>query len=88
MHLHFILINFNQLVQRYYSIVKQCKESGQVISYQNFLFLWWEIVSPLHNIQSGCPSLVGCPWLLIQGINSYPSYLEALSSFLNLERLR
>jgi hypothetical protein len=33
---------------------------------------------------TGRGGLVGCPWLLIQYIRSYPPYLEAVSSILNL----
>jgi hypothetical protein len=48
------------------------------------IFLRWEVVSPTPNFQTGGPSLVGCPRLLIQYICSYPPYLEGVSSIRNL----
>jgi hypothetical protein len=39
---------------------------------------------PPPNPQAGGPLIVGCSQLLIQYIRSYPPYLEAVSSILNL----
>jgi hypothetical protein len=50
----------------------------------NLIFLRWGVVSPTPNPQAGGPPLIGCPRLLIQYINSYPPYLEAVSSIRNL----
>ena len=48
------------------------------------IFLRWWVVWPSPNPQAGWPPHVGCPRLLIQYICSYPTYLEAVSSTLNL----
>jgi hypothetical protein len=42
----------------------------------------------MPNPQAGGPHLVGCTQLLIQYINSYLLYLEAVSSISNLRMLR
>jgi hypothetical protein len=45
--------------------------------YEHFLtwsFLRWRVVSTLPKPQAGDPRNVGCPWLLIQYINSYPPH--------------
>jgi hypothetical protein len=47
-------------------------------------FLWWGPVSPMTNSQSVGPPLVGCSWLLIQYICSYPPYPQAVSYICNL----
>ena len=44
-------------------------------------FLLWRVVSTSSKAQAGGPPLVGCPWLLIQYICSYPLYLEAVPPF-------
>jgi hypothetical protein len=41
-------------------------------------FLRWGVVSTSPNPQAGGPPFVGCPWLLIQNIRSYPPYLKAI----------
>ena len=41
---------------------------------QNNTFLRWSVVSTSPNPQAGGLLLVGCPWLLIQYIRSYPPY--------------
>jgi hypothetical protein len=48
------------------------------------IFLGRGVVSPKPNPQAGRPLLAGCPQLLIKYIRSYPPYLEAVSSILNL----
>jgi hypothetical protein len=47
-------------------------------------FLWWGLVSPMTNLQSEGPPLVGHSWLLIQYICSYPPYPQAVSYICNL----
>jgi hypothetical protein len=46
--------------------------------------LWWTFVSPKPNLQAPRPPLVGCLWLLVRHIHSYPPHLEAISSNPNL----
>jgi hypothetical protein len=42
----------------------------------NKKFLRWGVVSPCPTVQAVGPPLVGCPWLLILYIRSYPPYPE------------
>jgi hypothetical protein len=44
----------------------------------------WGAVSSSANCQAGRPPLVGCPWLIIQYIFSYPPYLQSVSPLYNL----
>jgi hypothetical protein len=48
------------------------------------LFLRLGIVSLTLSPRAGGPPIVGCPWLLIQYIRSFPPYLEGVSSIRNL----
>jgi hypothetical protein len=46
-----------------------------VTFHNNLFFLRWGVVSPSPIPQAGEPHLVGCPWLVIPYIRSYPLYL-------------
>jgi hypothetical protein len=48
----------------------------------------WGVVRPPANTQTRGRTLVGCPQLLTQYIHSYPPYLQAVFSILNLRTCR
>ena len=56
--------------------IRQSTSPGSRLTlwFATWYFLRWEVVSASPNPQYGGPPLVGCPWLLIQYIPSYPPY--------------
>jgi hypothetical protein len=50
------------------------------IPFHNMLHFYGEESLDPHSTQARGPPLVNCPWLLIQYICSYPSYLETIFS--------
>jgi hypothetical protein len=55
------------------------------LSFCNKIIFYGEELLAPHPTQVGQPPLVGCPWLLIQYICSYYSYLEMVSSIRSLK---
>jgi hypothetical protein len=75
----------NILYQKRLFIQGICPDPRLLMNFCNkLIFLRWGVVSPMLNPQAGGPPIVGCPWLLMQYIRSYPPYLEAVSSICNL----
>jgi len=60
----------------------QSRSEDYSLTVSQYTSLRWGVVSTPHNSQAWEPPLVGCPWLLIQYICSYPPYW---SLFLHLQ---
>ena len=50
------------------------EETSHKWMFLNMNVLQGGVISTSHNPQAGGPPFVGCPWLLIQFIRSYPPY--------------